>query len=88
MTQAVVKGPIGKEAAVLGATGRDVCRWLQWQCCGTWSVGQGLVACGDWGGDRLENSGLCLVSSLLGFIPIDKGESREGILAAVLYSCG
>lgn len=61
MTQAVVKGPIGKEAAVLGATGRDVCRWLQWQCCGTWSVGQGLVACGDWGGDRLENSGLCLV---------------------------
>lgn len=46
VTQAVVKGSVGEEAAVLGATGHDVFRWLWWQRCGTWGLSQGLVACG------------------------------------------
>lgn len=37
VTQAVVKGPIGEEAAVLGAAGCHVFGWLWWQ---------GLIACG------------------------------------------
>ena len=63
MTQAVVKGPIGEEAAVLGATGHNVFRWLWWQCCGAWGFGQGLVACG-WGREQglgWRMQGLCFV---------------------------
>jgi hypothetical protein len=45
MTQAVVKGPIGEEAAVLRAAGHHVFGWLWWQCCGTWGLGEGLIAC-------------------------------------------
>lgn len=57
VTQAVVKGPVGEEAAVLGAAGHDVFRRLWWQHCGAWGLGQGLVACGCRGtGSRLENS--------------------------------
>lgn len=57
MTQAVVKGPVGEEAAVLGTTGHHVFRWLGWQWCGAWGLGQGLIACGC-AGDRVQVGGL------------------------------
>lgn len=67
MTQAVVKGSVGEEAAVLGATGHDVFRWLWWQRCGTWGLSQGLVAYGCSGrrgqNPGWRNRGLCLVIS-------------------------
>lgn len=67
MTQAVVKGPVGEEAAVLGATGHDVFRWLWRQRCGAWGLSQSLVAYGCSGprGQNLGwgNRGLCLVIS-------------------------
>lgn len=47
MAQAVVKGPIGEEATVLGTTGHQVFRRLWLQCCGTWGLCQGVVACGQ-----------------------------------------
>lgn len=47
MAQAVVKGPIGEEATVLGTTGHQVFRWLWLQCCGTRGLCQGFVACGQ-----------------------------------------
>lgn len=46
VTQAVVEGPVREEAAVLGAAGHHVFRWLQWQRCGARGLGQGLIACG------------------------------------------
>lgn len=54
VTQAVVKGPIGEEAAVLGAAGCHVFRWLWWQ---------GLIACGYSGEQGLgwRMQGLCLI---------------------------
>lgn len=57
MTQAVVKGPIGEETAVLGAAGHDVCRGLWRQRGGAWGLDQSLVACV---GHRvpMENSGV------------------------------
>lgn len=67
VTQAVVKGPVGEEAAVLGATGHDVFRWLWRQRCGAWGLSQSLVAYGCSGprGQNLGwgNRGLCLVIS-------------------------
>lgn len=58
MTQAVVEGPIGEEAAVLGAAGRNIFRWLWWQRRGARGLGQGLVACGGGGHrPRLETLG-------------------------------
>lgn len=57
MTKAVVKGPVGEEAAVLGAAGHDVFRWLWRQRCGARGLGQSLVACVGTG-SGLENSGV------------------------------
>lgn len=66
VTQAVVKGPIGEEVAVLGATGRNVFGWLWWQCRGARGIGQGLVACGYSGeqgpGCRTQGLGLIIFS--------------------------
>lgn len=55
MTQAVVKGPIGEEATVLGTTGHQVFRWLWLQGCRTRSFCQGLVACGQSRGSEWED---------------------------------
>lgn len=66
VTQAVVKGPVGEEAAVLGAAGHHVFGRLWWQHCGAWGFGQGLVACGYGGeqgpGWRMQGLGLVILS--------------------------
>lgn len=66
VTQAVVKGPVGEEVAVLGAAGHHVFGRLWWQRCGAWGFGQGLVACGYGGeqgpGWRTQGLGLVILS--------------------------
>lgn len=60
MTKAVVKGPVGEEAAVLGAAGHDVFRWLWRQHRGARGLGQSLVACVGTG-SGLEDSGRLVI---------------------------